>query len=302
MILYVENCVFLLLYNCWKFVWFSSEIVLKREVASSCVEKGHQRSTDLVTSSPSRGRVKGRPRFADGKDVSHSTTSSPCKNPRKLNKETEVQTARRGSLIVTRQDAARSSSRVDGRCSSGARQKLDFRADEFETKPREAAQSKRPAPPEQQWNLSRSKAHSRSRENNLCSDLEENKLRLRAETDSNTNFSADGSGDGRYWSSRSDKIVSEYSIGSSKLHDYFGSLERDYDSDNGNPTRDCFVKIGLDEGPLKSRSKARRFKRVGSFGNPVDGSPLKKVDANLPFREVTEQVNAPSVNITLSCS
>lgn len=297
MILCLENSVFLLLYNCWKFVWFSSEIVLKREVASSCVEKGHQRSTDLVTSSPSRGRVKGR------KDVSHSTTSSPCKNPRKLNKETEVQTARRGSLIVTRQDAARSSSsRVDGRCSSGARQKLDFRADEFEMKPREAAQSKRPAP-EQQWNLSRSKAHSRSRENNLCSDLEENKLRLRAETDSNTNFGADGgSGDGRYWSSRSDRIVSEYSIGSSKLHDYFGSLERDYDSDNGNPTRGSVAKIGLDEGPLKSRSKARRFKRVGSFGNPVDGSPLKKVDANLPFREVTEQVNTPAVNITRSYS
>lgn len=263
-------------------------------MALPSIEKGHQRSADLVTSSPGRGRVKGRPRFVDGKDVPHSTTSSPCKNPRKLNKETEVQTARRGSLVVTRQDAVRSSSRVDGRCSSGARQKLDFKTDDFEMKPRDAAQSK---PPEQQWSMSRSKADSRSRENNLCSDLEGNKLRLRQETDSNTNLDGDGSCDGRYWLSRSEKIVSEYSIDSAKLHDYFGSLERDYDSDNGNPTRDSVGKIGLDEGPLKSRSRARRFKRVGSFGNSIDGgSPMKKIDANLPFREVTEQVNTPVVN------
>lgn len=272
-------------------IWFSADFVPKKETVSFAVEKGHQGSADPVTSSPSRGRLKGRSRVSDGKDVPHSATSSPCKNPRKFGTETDPQSARRGSLTLGLQDAARSSPRAGEFCSSKTWQRLDHTADEFGTKSREAVQSKQAAA--EQRNLNRSKPHSRSRESNFGADVDGDGISYGTKMVSNdANLDTDDSANVAFWPSWPERIASDYSLGSSEPCGRHGDLERDCDSDNGNQLCGSLGKIDLDNGPLKSRSRPRKFKRAGSFGNTLDGSPSKKAETGLPLEEVINQACA----------
>lgn len=250
-----------------------------------------------MTSSSSRGRLKGRSRLSDGKDVAHSATSSPSKNPRKFGTETDPQSARRGSLTLTQKDAARSSPRAGEFCLSKTGQKLEHTADESGTKSHEAVQSKQVTA--EQRNLNRSKAHSRSRESNFGVDADGNGISYETKTHSeDANLDTDDSGKNTYWPSWPEKVASDYSLGSLELCNRHGNLERDCDSDNGNQLCASLGKIDLDNGPLKSKSRARRLKRerAGSFGNVLDGSSLKKDETGLPLEEVIKQVCAVCIH------
>lgn len=266
----------------------SADFVPKKETVSFAVEKGHERSADLVTSSSSRGRLKGRSCVSNGKDVPHSATSSPCKNPRKFGTETDPQSARRGSLTLGRQDAARSLPRAGEFCSSKTWQRLDrTAADGSGTKSREAVESKQAAA--EQRNLNRSKSHSRSRESNFGADVDGNGIPYETKTGSNdANLDTDDSANVACWPSWPERIgASDYGLGSSEPRDRHGGLERD--SDNGNQLCGSLGTVDLDNGPLKSRSRSKKFKRAGSFGNTLDGSPSKKAETGLPFEEVIKQ-------------
>lgn len=223
-----------------------------------------------MTSSPSRGRSKPRPlRFVEAKNIPQSATSSPSRNPRKFALGNESQTSRRASA-ATRQEKS-GSPKVTPSRTPGARQKHDARLDS-EAGKEEAALPSSVRTVLESPKLSKG-VHSNSRDV-----YETNGFACMTTSESNVNSDTEVLSCNVYWGKKPGKILSEHDLGSAKRTDRFNHPDRDYDSDNGNGAYDSpEVTIQMD-GPLKSRSRARRFKRAGSFGNALDESPMKKVE------------------------
>lgn len=254
----------LLLNFCTYFIDFLSKLIFSCDIVPS----NRYREGPDVTSSPSRGRSKPRPlRFVEAKNIPQSATSSPSRNPRKFAIENESQASRRTSITCRQEKSG--SPKVTPSRTPGARQKHDVRMEE-------AGKETGGVPPNIRTCLESpklSKVHSSSRDG-----YEMNKFACQMTSESNVNSDTEVLSCNMYWGKKPGKILSEHDLGSSKRTDRFDHLDRDYDSDNGNGAYDSpEVTIEMD-GPLKSRSRARRFKRAGSFGNALDGSPMKKVE------------------------